>query len=61
MTKVWIKKKGDEVVICGNVNNFDKRFKEYKTTKKKHWILEDFHLVGIIDMDGIQMVQLKYL
>ena len=49
--KVWIKK-GDEVVICGNVNNFDKRFKEYKTTKKKHGILEDFHLVGIIDMDG---------
>ena len=27
-------KKGDEVVICGNVNNFDKIFKEYKTTKK---------------------------
>ena len=53
--------KGDEVIICGNVNEIDKRFKEYKTTKKKHGILEDFHLVGIIDMDGKQMVQLKYL
>ena len=53
--------KGDEVIICGNVNEIDKRFKEDKTTEKKHGILEDFHLVGIIDMDGKQMVQLKYL
>ena len=27
-------KKGDEVVICENFNNIDKRFKEDKTTEK---------------------------
>ena len=39
--KVWIKK-GDEVVICGNVNEIDKRFKEDKTTKKKTWYFGRF-------------------
>ena len=31
------KTKGDEVVIYGNVNEIDKRFKEKKTTEKKTW------------------------
>ena len=28
-------KKGDEVIICENVNNINKRFKEVKTTELK--------------------------
>ena len=47
--------------MCGNVNEIDKRFKENKTIEKKHGILEHFHMVRIIDMDGKIMVQLIYL
>ena len=53
--------KGDELIICGNVNEIDKRFKENKITEEKNGILENFHMVGIIDMDGKLMVQLIYL
>ena len=37
--------------------------KDLKKTnqRKKHELFEDFHTVGIINMDGIQMVQLNYL
>ena len=31
------KTKGDEVVMCGNVNEIDKRFKENKTTENNTW------------------------
>ena len=35
--KSLLKKKGDEIVICGKVEKIDKRFKEEKVTEVKTW------------------------
>ena len=69
--KRLVEKKGDEVLIrdifvtnekksnkCV-VSDIDKRYKEDKSTDKKHGILVDFHTVETINTDGNKMVRLK--
>ena len=41
------------------VNNIDKRYKEDKSTHKKHEILVDLLTIGTINTNGNKLVQLK--
>ena len=62
--KSLVERKGDEVVfrdifITNEKKCIEKRYKEEKSTDKKHGILVDLYLVRTINTYGNKMVQLK--